>query len=105
MNWLYLLFAGCMEVTWAVSLKISQGFTKLVPSIVTVVSGLLGVIFLSLAMRTIPMGTAYAVWTGIGVVGTAVLGIFLFGESTSPGRMLAFCLVISGIVLLKLFDK
>ncbi len=102
MAWMLLLVAGLLEVVWAVGLKYTQGFTRLVPSMVTVSAMIVSVWLLALAMKTLPVGTAYAVWTGIGVIGAVILGILLFGESASPARLACIALIISGIVGLKL---
>jgi quaternary ammonium compound-resistance protein SugE len=102
MAWLYLLVAGLMEVGWAVGLKYTEGFTRLWPSVWTAVALVLSMVLLAAAMRSLPLGTAYAIWTGIGAVGTAALGIFLFGESASPARLACIGLVVVGLVGLKL---
>ncbi len=102
MNWLILFFAGLLEIVWAVGLKYTEGFTRLTPSVITLVAMVASVVLLGHAMRTLPVGTAYAVWVGIGAVGTAVLGIFLFGESANAGRLVSLGLVVAGIVGLKL---
>jgi quaternary ammonium compound-resistance protein SugE len=105
MSWLYLFIAGLFEIGWAVGLKYTEGFTKLWPSIITIATMILSFYFLSTAVKTIPIGTAYAIWTGIGAVGTAILGIILFGESKEFMRMLFILLIIIGIVGLKFFSK
>ena len=102
MAWVYLLVAGLMEVAWAVGLKYTEGFTRLWPSVWTAVALVLSMILLAAAVRTLPLGTAYAVWTGIGAVGTAALGVALFGESASPARVLCVGLIVAGLVGLKL---
>lgn len=102
MEWLMLLFAAVLEVTWAVAMKMSEGFTKLLPSIVTAVGYLASALFLSLAMKKLPLGTAYAMWTGFGIVGTSVLGVFLFHEGLSAGQILCVVLIVGGIAGLKL---
>ena len=102
MAWLYLLIAGLFEVAWAIGLKYTDGFTRLIPSIWTVVSMAVSFLFLSLALKTLPVGTAYAVWTGIGAVGTAILGIALFGEPATAARLACIGLIVAGIVGLKL---
>ena len=102
MAWLYLLVAGLMEVGWAVGLKYTEGFTRLWPSVWTAVALVLSMVLLAAAMRTLPLGTAYAIWTGIGAVGTAALGILLFGESASPARLACIGLIVVGLVGLKL---
>lgn len=102
MAWVYLLVAGLFEVAWAVGLKYSDGLTRLWPSVYTLVTMALSVICLAWAVRSLPIGTAYAVWTGIGAAGTAILGIILFHESMIVGRLLSIALIILGIILLKL---
>ncbi len=102
MAWLYLFVAGLMEVGWAVGLKYTEGFTRLWPSVWTVAALALSMVLLAAAMRTLPLGTAYAIWTGIGAVGTALLGIILFGESASAARLACIGLILAGLVGLKL---
>jgi quaternary ammonium compound-resistance protein SugE len=102
MAWLYLLIAGLFEVAWAIGLKYTDGFTKLVPSLWTVVSMGISLLFLGLALKTLPVGTAYAVWTGIGAVGVAILGIVLFAEPANALRLGCIGLIVGGIVGLKL---
>ena len=102
MNWLMLVFAGGFEVAWAVALKYSNGFRNPVAAALCVVSMILSVWLLSIAMRTIPMGTAYAIWTGIGAVGSVAAGIVLFGEPAAAIRLLSAALIVVGIVGLKL---
>lgn len=102
MNWIILFIAGLFEIAWVIGLKYSDGFTKLWPSLLTLVAMVLSVVLLGLAMKTLPAGTSYAIWTGIGVLGTAVLSIYLFAEPTNIGRMLSFALIVAGIVGLKL---
>lgn len=101
MAWVYLTIAGVFEIGWAIGLKYSEGFSKPVPSLLTVVAMGLSIWLLALAMRTIPVGTAYAVWTGIGAVGVALLGIVLFGESREFLRIACLFLIIAGIIGLK----
>ncbi|MCG6914230.1 quaternary ammonium compound efflux SMR transporter SugE [bacterium BMS3Abin03] len=105
MAWFYLVIAGLFEVGWAVGLKYSAGFTKLQPSIITIVAMIASFYFLAIAVKTIPIGTGYAVWTGIGAVGTAIAGIILFGESKELIRIFCILLIIIGIVGLKIFSK
>jgi quaternary ammonium compound-resistance protein SugE len=100
--WIYLLLAGICEVIWAVGLKYTHGFTKLVPSVITLGGMVVGFIFLSQALKSIPMGTAYAVWTGIGAVGTVVIGMIFLGEPHNLARMLFLGLIIIGILGLKM---
>ena len=102
MAWIFLMIAGLLEVVWAVGLKYTYGFTRVWPSVATLGSMCLSVFFLGLALRTLPMGTAYAVWTGIGSVGVAALGIILFGESSDPLRLGCIALIVAGIAGLKL---
>jgi quaternary ammonium compound-resistance protein SugE len=102
MAWLLLLIAGLLEVGWAVGLKYAEGFTRLVPSVLTLVSMAASVGMLGLALKTLPIGTAYAVWTGIGAVGTAILGIALFGDPAGIARLACIGLIVAGIVGLKL---
>ena len=104
MAWIYLAVAGCFEVAWAVGMKYSEGFSKLWPSVGTVVGMVLSFYFLALALKEIPLGTAYAVWTGIGAVGTAACGMILFGESTDLVRVGCILLIVSGIIGLKIFS-
>lgn len=102
MQWLFLFLAGFFEVWWAIGLKYSHGLTKLVPSLFTVFGMLISFYFLSLALKSLPLGTAYAIWTGIGTVGTVILGIILFNEPMDTIRLLCIGLIVSGIVGLKL---
>jgi quaternary ammonium compound-resistance protein SugE len=100
--WLVLLVAGLLEIGWAVGLKLTEGFTRPGPTIATVLSMVASLGLLGLAVRSLPLGTAYAVWTGIGTVGTAILGIALLGESAAPMRLVLLALIVVGIVGLKL---
>lgn len=102
MSWLILLIAGLLEVVWAVGLKYTHGFSRLVPSVITVVAMVVSVALLSWAMKSLPVGTAYAVWTGIGAVGAAITGILLLGDSASLARILSLALIVCGIIGLKL---
>jgi quaternary ammonium compound-resistance protein SugE len=102
MAWLVLVLAGLFEIVWAYSMKLSEGFTRLTPSIITLVFMVLSFALLAYAMRTLPLGTAYTIWTGIGAVGSFLVGIFILGEPASAMRMLAAVLIISGLVLMKL---
>jgi quaternary ammonium compound-resistance protein SugE len=102
MAWLYLLIAGLFEVAWAIGLKYTEGFTRLIPSVWTIGSMAVSFLFLSLALKTLPVGTAYAVWTGIGAVGVAILGIVLFAEPANALRLGCIGLIVGGIVGLKL---
>ena len=102
MAWTILFFAGLSEIGWAVGLKYTEGFTRLVPSALTVSCMIVSILLLGLALKTLPLGTAYAIWTGIGTIGTALLGIALFGKSASALRLACIGLIVSGIVGLKL---
>lgn len=102
MAWIILVIAGLLEVIWAIGLKYSHGFSRLTPSIITLVAMAASVFLLAYAMKSLPAGTAYAVWTGIGAVGTAILGIVLLGESASLARILSLGLILAGIIGLKL---
>jgi quaternary ammonium compound-resistance protein SugE len=102
MAWTILLVAGLMEVGWAIGLKYTEGFTRLVPSMLTLLSMVGSIVLLGLALKTLPIGTAYAVWTGIGAVGTATLGIILFGEPATALRLSSIGLIVAGIIGLKL---
>lgn len=102
MAWLVLVFAGLFEVGWAIGLKWTDGFSRLWPSLFTAASMIVSLGLLGLALKELPLGTAYAVWTGIGTVGTALIGIWLFGEIASPARLCCIGLIVAGIVGLKL---
>ena len=102
MAWLYLLVAGLLEVGWAIGLKYTEGFSRLGPSFATIAAMILSLGFLGLALKTLPVGTAYAIWTGVGAVGTAILGIYLFAEPANAMRLACIGLIVSGIVGLKL---
>ncbi|MES2989784.1 MAG: quaternary ammonium compound efflux SMR transporter SugE [Pseudomonadota bacterium] len=102
MPWTLLFFAGLFEVAWAIGLKYTDGFSKLVPSVLTVGAMVVSVVLLGLAMKHLPVGTAYAVWTGIGTVGTVILGIVLMGDSAAPLRLVCLGLIVLGIAGLKL---
>lgn len=102
MAWLYLVVAGVLEVVWAYTMKQSHGFSRLVPSVITIVTMVASFGLLSLAMRSLPLGTAYTIWTGIGAVGAFVVGIAVLGEQVSAMRVLAAVLIVSGLVLMKL---
>ncbi|MEP7206139.1 MAG: quaternary ammonium compound efflux SMR transporter SugE [Casimicrobiaceae bacterium] len=102
MNWLILVTAGLFEVAWAIGLKYTEGFTRPWPTVGTVVAMIISLGLLGIAMKSLPVGTAYAVWVGVGAVGTAILGIVLLGESASVMRLLSLGLIVAGIVGLKL---
>jgi quaternary ammonium compound-resistance protein SugE len=99
--WVYLFIAGLFEVAWAIGLKYTEGFTKLGPSVLTVIAMIASFAMLGLALRTLPLGTAYAVWTGIGTMGTVLLGIILFSEPTDAPRLLCIGLILAGVAGLK----
>lgn len=102
MDWVTLLIAGLFETGWAIGLKYTMGFTRLWPTVWTVVSMIVSLWLLGIAMKSLPVGTAYAVWVGVGAVGTVLLGIVLLGEPANPGRLFSAGLIIAGIVGLKL---
>jgi quaternary ammonium compound-resistance protein SugE len=102
MAWLMLVIAGLCEIVWAIGLKQTAGFSRLWPSVVTVTAMIVSIVLLAAAMKTLPVGTSYAVWVGIGAVGTAAVGILFLGESASLGRLASLALLIAGIVGLKL---
>lgn len=102
MAWMALLLAGVFEIVWAYSMKLSDGFTRLTPSIVTLIFMMLSFALLTYAMRSLPLGTAYTIWTGIGAVGSFLVGILVLGEPATAMRMLAAVLIIAGLVLMKL---
>ena len=102
MAWILLMIAGMLEVVWAYSMKLSEGFTKLIPSVLTIVMMIASFGLLSLAMRTLPLGTAYTIWTGIGAVGAFIVGVVVLGEQLNTMRVCAAVLIVCGIVLMKL---
>ncbi|CAM3047424.1 quaternary ammonium compound efflux SMR transporter SugE [Acinetobacter celticus] len=102
MAWIVLVLAGIFEIVWAYSMKLSDGFSKLTPSLITIFFMVLSFGLLAYAMRTLPLGTAYTIWTGIGAVGSFLVGIFILGEPATAMRMLAAVLIVSGLVLMKL---
>jgi quaternary ammonium compound-resistance protein SugE len=102
MAWIVLVLAGLFEVAWAIGLKYTEGFTRPVPSVLTLAAMLISVVLLGVAMKSLPVGTAYAVWVGVGAVGTAILGIVLFAEPATAGRLISLGLIVLGIVGLKL---
>ncbi|BDW88300.1 quaternary ammonium compound efflux SMR transporter SugE [Thalassospira tepidiphila] len=101
MAWTALVIAGFLEICWAIGLKYTEGFTKPIPSALTIAAIAASFWLLSIAMRTIPIGTAYAIWTGIGAAGAVIFGIIMVGEPANPGRLVAIALILSGIVMLK----
>jgi len=102
MNWILLLLAGLLEIVWAVGLKYTDGFTRILPTTITVGAMLLSLALLGVAMKTLPVSTAYAVWMGIGVVGTAILGILILHEPATFGRLFSIALILAGVIGLKL---
>ncbi len=102
MPWFHLIIAGLLEIAWAIGLKQTAGWTRLWPSLITVALMIASFFFLSLALRTLPLGTSYAIWTGIGAIGTALVGIFIFDEPRTAARLVCLLLIISGIIGLKL---
>ncbi len=102
MAWIILVLAGLFEVGWAIGLKYTEGFTRLWPTLWTVMAMIMSLWLLGMAMRTIPVGTAYSVWVGVGAVGTVILGVVLLGESANAGRLISVALIIAGIIGLKL---
>ena len=105
MDWFILIVAGLFEIGWAIGLKYTEGFTRLWPSIGTVLAMAISLGLLGIAMKSLPLGTAYAVWVGVGAVGTALLGIVLFGEAANLGRLLSLTLILAGIIGLKLSSQ
>lgn len=103
MSWLYLILAGLLEIAWAIGLKYTHGFTRLWPSVATIVGMILSFFLLSQALKTIPVGTGYAIWTGIGAAGTAILGMIFFNESREAARIVCLLLIVSGVIGLKFF--
>lgn len=102
MAWIYLVIAGITEIGWALGLKYTEGWTKLIPSILTIIGMVVSFYFLSLSLKTIPVSTGYAVWTGIGAFGTAMIGMFLLGEPSSVLKVICVLLIVAGVVGLKL---
>lgn len=104
MAWVYLAIAGLFEMGWAIGLKYTDGFTRLVPTTLTVAAMIISVVLLGIALRDLPVGTGYAVWTGIGTVGTALLGMYLFGDPATVARLASIGLIVAGIVGLKVLS-
>ena len=104
MAWIYLVIAGLLEIGWAIGLKYTQGFSRLWPSVTTIVLMIASFLLLAQALKTIPVGTGYAVWTGIGAAGTAIIGILVLGESHAPLRLLCLALIIAGVIGLKVLS-
>ena len=105
MKWIYLFIAGALEVTWAVTMKMSNGFTILIPSVITGVGYIASAVFLAIALRQLPLGTAYAMWTGMGIVGTTFLGVLLFHEKLTVPQIVCVILIVVGIAGLKILAK
>jgi len=104
MAWVYLVIAGFFEMGWAIGLKYTEGFTRVVPTALTLGAMIISVVLLGLALRDLPVGTGYAVWTGIGTVGTALLGMYLFGDPATATRLACIGLIVAGIIGLKVFS-
>jgi len=104
MAWVYLVIAGLFEIGWAIGLKHTEGFTRLIPTTLTIGAMVVSIALLGLALRDLPVGTGYAVWTGIGTVGTALLGMYLLGDAVTPARLVSIGLIIAGIAGLKLLS-
>jgi quaternary ammonium compound-resistance protein SugE len=104
MAWVYLVIAGLFEIGWAIGLKYTDGFTRIMPTALTVGAMVISVALLGIALRDLPVGTAYAVWTGIGTVGTAILGMYLFGDPATVARIICIGLIVAGIVGLKVIS-
>jgi len=102
MNWIILVIAGLFEMAWAIGLKYTEGFTRLWPTVWTVAAMITSLWLLGIAMKSLPVGTAYSIWVGVGAVGTVILGIVLFGEPANPARIISVALIIAGIIGLKL---
>lgn len=102
MNWIILILAGLFEIGWAIGLKYTEGFTRLWPTVGTVLAMVFSLGLLGIAMKSLPVGTAYAAWVGVGSIGTAILGIVLFGEPANAGRLISLALILAGIIGLKL---
>ena len=105
MAWIYLAIAGLLEIVWSSAMKDSAGFTRLWPTIISLVGMVASMVLLSISMKTLPLGTAYSVWTGIGAVGAFIFGIAILGEQASVGRIVAAALIVGGLVLMKLSDN
>ena len=105
MKWFYLFIAGVLEITWAVTMKMSNGFTLLLPSIITGIGYIASAVFLSIALKQLPLGTAYAMWTGMGIVGTTLLGIILFRDKLTIPQVICVILIVVGIAGLKILAK
>jgi quaternary ammonium compound-resistance protein SugE len=104
-QWIYLVLAGIFEIAWAIGLKYTEGWSKTLPSIITILLMIASFYFLSLSVRSLPIGTAYAVWTGIGTLGAAILGVFMFGESFNFSKAICILLILTGIIGLKVLSS
>lgn len=105
MEWIMLLLAGASEITWAMSMKLSEGFSKVVPTIITVVFYIASAVFLSIALKKLPLGTAYALWTGMGIIGTTLCGVLLFKEILIPAQIICIVMIVAGIAGLKILGN
>ncbi|MCI2154988.1 MAG: multidrug efflux SMR transporter [Solobacterium sp.] len=105
MEWIMLLLAGASEITWAMSMKLSEGFSKVVPTIITVVFYIASAVFLSIALKKLPLGTAYALWTGMGIIGTTLCGVLMFKEALSPAQIICIVMIVAGIAGLKILGN
>ena len=102
MSWIYLIFAGLLEIVWAYAMKQSEGFTRLTPTLITIVAMIASFGLLAMAMRTLPLGTSYTIWTGIGAIGAFAVGILFLGEQFNLTRLFAAILIIAGLILMKI---
>ena len=105
MAWVYLTIAGLLEIVWSSAMKHSMGFTKVWPTVISLIGMVASMVLLSISMKTLPLGTAYSVWTGIGAAGAFIFGIAVLGEEASAGRIVSAALIVSGLVLMKLSDN
>ena len=105
MSWILLIIAGVLEIFWAIEMKYSNGFTVIMPTVLTIIGYIASAVFLSLAIRKLPLGTAYAAWTGIGIIGTSVLGVFLFKERLTLPQVICILLIVAGIMGLRLLGE
>lgn len=104
MEWIMLLIAGILEVTWAVAMKMSDGFTKMVPAVITAAAYVASAVFLAIAMKRLPLGTSYAIWTGIGIAGTTLLGMMMFKETITPAQGICIAMIVTGILGLRVLS-
>jgi quaternary ammonium compound-resistance protein SugE len=102
LEWVALVFAGVFEVIWATAMKQSNGFSRLIPSIITIIGMTVSFVLLAWSMRILPLGTTYTIWTGIGAIGTFLIGIYMFGEEANPMRILSALLIVGGLIMMKL---